>query len=92
MPHGFCKLGLAPSDVAFGGFIQIIVEGLLHVAHVAFFDQQLGEVRASRHLAAMRLHLFERDIHAKLPEPRDQADIAVTARGLQIANPPPENI
>ena len=92
MLHRFGELWLVPGDVAFGGFVQIIIEGLLHAPHVPFFDQQLREMRTSRHPPAARLYFVERNIQAEIPEPSHQPHIAVAARCLQIADPFSKNV
>ena len=85
--HSFGELRLAAKYVAFGGFVQIIVEGLPQVGDVALLDQDLGEVRAARHAAAARLGLCERDIEAELLQAGDQAHVAVAARRLLAGDP-----
>src|SRR6185369_1081537 len=87
MLHGFAELRLVPRYVALGRFVQIIVERLLHAAYVAFLDQQLREMRATRHPPAARLHLLERNVHAQFPQAGDQPDIAIAARGLHASDP-----
>ena len=85
--HPFGEGGLVAVDVALRRFVQVFVEGLAQVRHVALFDQQLREVGPPGHAASARFGLCERDVHPQLLEARDQANVTVAAGGLQIADP-----
>jgi hypothetical protein len=85
--HAFGEGRLVAVDVAFGGFIQVVVEGVAEVGDVAFFHHDLGEVRAAGHAAAAGFSLFKGDVEAQFPQARHQPDVAVAARGLLIQEP-----
>ncbi len=86
LPH-LPRIAARAKDVALGGFVQIVVEGLAQVRDVAFLDHDLGEVRASGHAAAARFGLCERDVEAELLQAGDQAHVAVAARRLLAGDP-----
>ena len=82
--HAFGELRFAAVDVAFGGFVQIIVEGLAQIGDVALLHHDLGEVRAPGHAAAARFGLFQRDVEAQFLQAGDQAHVAVAPRRLLV--------
>src|SRR6185369_14072634 len=77
-------------DVAFRGFVQIIVESLPQVRDVPLLDHDLCKVRAPGHAATARFGLCERDVETKFLQAGDQAYIAVAACGLLVDDPASE--
>ncbi len=56
--HAFGEGGLVAVDVALRRFVQVFVERLAQVRHVALLDQQLREVGTSGHAASARFGLL----------------------------------